>query len=312
MKVTNYGAIITSLTVPDRAGQMADIVLGYDSLDDYIAATPYFGCIAGRCANRIAKGRFTLDGKTYQLAVNNNGNHLHGGVKGFDKHVWDATVLDVSNGPAIRLKRVSPDNEENYPGELAATAVYTLTENNELKIEITAVTDAPTICNLAQHTYWNLAGHDSGTVNDHVIQFNADRYTPVDHAPIPTGALAPLEGTPFDFRKPKPIGRDLQKAGGDPVGYDHNFVLNGESDAMKLVCRAPNRPSGRVLELHTNQPGCQFYSGNFLDGRTWARAAPCTSSTTASASKHSTTPTRSIIKATGPTSSCGRDKRTAT
>lgn len=266
MKVTNYGAIITELHVPDRNGDLTDIVLGYDSLDGYIAASPYFGCIAGRCANRIAKGQFTLDGKMYQLALNNGPNTLHGGVKGFDKHVWGARLLDTPDGPAIRLKRTSSNGEENYPGKLTATVTYTLTNANELRTEITAVTDAPTLCNLAQHTYWNLAGHNGGTVNNHVIQFNADRYTPVDDTLIPTGELAPVAGTPFDFRKPKPIGRDLKAVGGDPVGYDHNFVLNGEPHAMKRVCRVTEPTSGRILELHANQPGCQFYGGNFLDG----------------------------------------------
>lgn len=266
LKVTNYGATIVELHTPDRNGKLADISLGYDKLDGYIAASPYFGTIAGRCANRIAKGRFTLDGKTYQLALNNAPNTLHGGTKGFDKQVWDATTMDTPKGPAIKLTYLSVNGEENYPGNLKATVTYTLSNDNELITEITATTDATTLCNLAQHNYWNLGGHDSGTVKEHVLKLYCDRYTPVDDTLIPTGELASVAGTPFDFREPKTIGKDLMAAGGDPIGFDHNFVVNGEPFKMRPVARVHDPKSGRVMELSANQPGVQFYSGNFLDG----------------------------------------------
>ncbi|MEW6072645.1 MAG: aldose epimerase family protein [Planctomycetota bacterium] len=266
MKVTDYGAIITELHLPDRDGRFADVVLGHDSLDGYLDGHPYFGCIAGRCANRIARGRFLLDGKSYQLACNNGPNHLHGGDVGFDKHIWEAETMDTPAGPAIRLSRLSPAGEEGYPGNLRATVTYTLTHANELVVEMAATTDAPTLCNLAQHTYWNLAGHASGPVLDHLLALNAERYVPVDETLIPIGAFARVAGTPFDFRTPKPIGRDLSSVGGDPVGYDHDFVLEGDPAVMKLAARVVEPVSGRVLEVRSDQPGCQFYGGNFLDG----------------------------------------------
>jgi aldose 1-epimerase len=264
MKVTNYGATITELHVPDRSGDMADVVLGFDDLQGYLSDSPYFGCIAGRCANRIAAGSFELDDSIYQLASNDGVNHLHGGTRGFDKRVWDATVLEMVDGPAVRFERLSPDGEEGYPGNLRVAVTYTLTNNNELRTEIEATTDAATVCNIAQHTYWNLAGHDSGPVLDHVLEFRAERYTPVNDSLIPTGSLSPVAGTPFDFREAKPIGRDLAAVGGDPVGYDHNLVVDGRG--LRLVCRVTEPRSGRTMELYSDQPGCQFYSGNFLDG----------------------------------------------
>lgn len=267
LKVTNYGAIITQLHVPDRNGKLADVVLGFDSLDGYIAGHPHFGALVGRVANRIAKGRFSLEGKTYQLALNDYPNHLHGGAKGFDLNVWDAEPQKTAEGPAIRLSRTSLDGEENYPGQVRATVTYVLTDKNELKVEMTATTDKTTIVNLAQHTYWNLAGQDSGDILGHELTLNADRYTPVDATLIPTGLFAPVAGTPFDFRQPKPIGRDLQAAGGKPIGFDHNFVLNGEPAAMKLAARVYEPKSGRQLELFCDKPGLQFYTGNFLDGK---------------------------------------------
>ncbi len=266
MKVTNFGAIITELHAPDRNGKTADIVLGFESLDGYIAGHPYFGALVGRSANRIADGRFTLEGKSYQLAQNDGEQHLHGGFKGFDKHVWHAEPLNTPEGPGIVLKRTSPNGEENYPGQVQASVSYVLTNKNELKIEMTASTDATTIVNLAQHTYWNLAGHNSGDILGTEMMLNADRYTPVNEKLIPTGELAPVTGTPFDFTKPKPIGQDLKKVGGDPIGYDHNFVLNGEPYAMKLAARAYDPKSGRQMELYCDKPGVQFYTGNFLDG----------------------------------------------
>jgi aldose 1-epimerase len=266
LKVTNYGATITELHTPDRDGKLADIVLGYDHLDGYLAGSPYFGTIAGRCANRIAGGRFELGGKRYQLAVNNGPNSLHGGIKGFDKYVWDAEVEMTVKGPAIRLSRVSLNGEENFPGNLNVSVTYTLTDDNELIAEMSATTDASTLCNLAQHTYWNLAGQGSGTIKEHVVQIHADQYTPVDGTQIPTGALAGVEGTPFDFRTAKPIGQDLEATGGDPVGYDHNLVIKGEPFEMRPFARVHEPKSGRVLELSANQPGMQFYVGCFLDG----------------------------------------------
>lgn len=266
MKVTDYGAIITELHAPDRDGKSADIVLGHDSIDGYLAGHPYFGTIAGRCANRIARGQFELDGKAYQLATNNGPNHLHGGVKGFDKQVWTARTEMSPRGPAIHLGLFSPDGQENYPGNLVANASYCLTEDGELLIEMAAMTDRATLCNLAQHTYWNLAGHDSGEIAGHELRLFASRYTPVDATLIPTGELAPVKGTPFDFTAAKPIGRDLKATGGDPIGFDHNFVVDGEPSAMRQVAWAHDPKSGRTLELWSNQPGVQFYSGNFLNG----------------------------------------------
>lgn len=255
LKVTNYGAIITELHVPDRHGKLADVVLGFDSLDGYIAGHPYFGALVGRCANRIAKGRFALDGQTHQLALNDGPNHLHGGVKGFGKNAGDAELKKTAEGPAIRLWRTSPNGEENYPGQIDVSVTYVLTDKNELKIEMTATADKTTVINLAQHTYWNLAGHSSGDILGHEVMLNATQYTPVDATLIPTGELNPAAGTPFDFTEPKPIGRDLQAAGGKPVGFDHNFVLTGEPTAMKLAARVYEPSSGRQLELFCDQPG---------------------------------------------------------
>ncbi len=266
LQVTDYGAAIVALHTPDRNGVLADITLGYDHLDDYVASTAYLGCIVGRCANRIQHGRFELDGKSYQLALNNGPNTLHGGRKGFDKYIWDAQRVESSRGPAIKLERTSPNGEEKYPGALRATVTYTLSNNDELITEMIATSDAATLCNLAQHSYWNLSGHDSGPINRHVLQLFCDRYTPVDETLIPTGELAAVAGTPFDFREPKPIGRDLEKVGDDPRGYDHNFVVNGEPFEMKKVARVHDPKSGRIMELSANQPGVQFYTGNSLDG----------------------------------------------
>jgi len=266
MKVTNYGCIITELHTPDRKGDFADIVLGFNTLDQYLAGHPYFGCIAGRYANRIAGGKLPVGDQTYQLATNNGPNHLHGGDKGFDKRVWNAAPMNTAEGPAVQFTRVSPDGEENYPGRLTVTVTYTLTNDNELKTEMTAETDALTVVNLAQHTYWNLGGHSSGTIRDHVVEINADRYTPVNDTLIPTGQRAEVAGTPFDFREPKPIGKDLLRVDAEPAGYDHNFVINGDAFALRHVATVVDPDSGRKMELRANQPGCQLYTGNFLDG----------------------------------------------
>ncbi len=264
VKVINYGCIITEIHVPDRNGQMGDIVLGFDHLDSYLKGHPYFGCVVGRYANRIAGARFTLDGKTYTLAANNGPNALHGGLKGFDKVVWQAEPLSVPNGVAVRFRYVSPDGEEGYPGTLQALVTYTLTDDNELRMDYEANTDKPTVVNLTNHTYWNLAG--GGDIYGHELTLYADHYTPVDDTLIPTGEIAPVTGTPMDFTRPKPIGRDLKQLTNDPQGYDHNFVLRHGGGKLGRCATVYEPRTGRVLEIWTDQPGVQFYSGNFLDG----------------------------------------------
>ncbi len=270
MQVTNYGGIIVRLTAPDRHGQYADIVLGYDNLNDYIQANPYFGAIVGRYANRIREGRFTLEGKTYTLAINNSPNHLHGGIKGFDKVVWDVTPYPSSEGPALKLHYVSKDGEEGYPGNLDVTVVYILSNDNELKIDYTAVTDKTTVCNFSQHSYFNLKGQGNGDILDHQLMINADSFTPVDSTLIPTGEILPVADTPMDFIAPTAIGARVNddypqlKYG---QGYDHNWVLNKPAPRqMSLAVRVHEPTSGRVMEIWTTEPGLQFYCGNFLDG----------------------------------------------
>jgi aldose 1-epimerase len=272
MRVIDYGGIIVSLRTPDRAGNLADIVLGFDDLEGYVRSSPYFGAIAGRYANRIAKGQFTLDGTTYKLAINNGPNALHGGLKGFDKVVWQAEPGADSNGVHLVLRYTSADGEEGYPGTLHATVTYTLTDRNELAIEYQATTDKPTPINLTNHSYFNLAGEGSGTVLGQVVTIDADRYVPVDTTFIPTGDLVSVAGTPFDFRKPTPIGAridqpDTQLKNGR--GYDHTFVLNRPADGAALVHAAHvvDPTSGRTLDVATTEPGMQFYTGNFLDGK---------------------------------------------
>lgn len=273
--ITNFGATVTELWAPDRHGDCADIVLGYDDLGSYREGTYYLGCMVGRYANRIARGRFEIDGRRYALATNNGPNHLHGGIKGFNKVVWEARPSQSAEGDGVLLTYRSADGEEGYPGNLEVSVEYRLTESNELRISIEAETDAPTIANIAHHGYWNLAGHDSGDVLAHELLLNADRYTPVDESFIPTGELAPVEGTPHNFREAKPIGRDiaaLQPVGPtDPGGYDHNYVLNGVPGEMRTAARLRDPKSGRMMEIRTDQPGVQFYSGNYLDGPTGKR-----------------------------------------
>jgi aldose 1-epimerase len=267
-KVMTYGAILTELHVPDKAGKTADVVLGFDDLKGYLGGHPYFGSNVGRVANRIAKGKFTLDGKEYTLATNNGPNHLHGGKKGFDKVVWKAEDVTGKQGPAVKFAYVSKDGEEGYPGTLTATVTYTLTDANELRIDYGATTDKATPVNLAHHSYFNLAGQGNGTILDHEITINADKYTPTDATLIPTGKLEPVEGTPLDFRKPTAIGKRIKEIKADPVGYDHNFVLNrGDVKGPSLAAKVREPKSGRVLEVLTTQPGVQFYTGNFLDGK---------------------------------------------
>jgi aldose 1-epimerase len=266
VRITNYGGIITSLKTPDRNGTFADIVLGFDTFDEYLAPHPYFGAVVGRYANRIADGRFKIDGIDYKLALNNGPNHIHGGVKGFDKHVWQAEVL---GGSSVRFSRVSPDGEEGYPGNLQVAVAYSLTNYNELIVEYQATTDVPTHVNLTQHSYFNLAGAGNGDITGHELTIDADRFTPVNAARIPTGQLAPVAGTPFDFRQPRPIGARIDQShpqlahGG---GYDHNYVLNREGDTLEFAARVVEPVSGRILEVATTEPGVQFYTANFLDG----------------------------------------------
>lgn len=268
-RITNYGGIVTSLEVPDRNGKLTDIVLGYDTLDEYIKNNPYFGALIGRYGNRIGKGKFTLEGKQYTLATNNGPNHLHGGNKGFDKVVWDAEPIESAEGPALKLTYLSKDGEEGYPGNLKCTVVYTLTNDNELKVSYEAETDKTTVANLTHHSYFNLAGHNSGDILKHELMLNADNFTPVDEGLIPTGKIKPVKGTPMDFTTATAIGArinqdDTQLKYGK--GYDHNWVLNKEGSELTLAARVYEPGSGCVMEIHTTEPGIQFYSGNFLDG----------------------------------------------
>ncbi len=265
MKVINYGGIIVSLKTPDANGQLADIVLGYDSLEGYIRNNPYFGALIGRYGNRIAGGKFTLEGKAYSLPQNNGPNHLHGGPKGFDKVFWEIEVGPDSS--SLLLSYRSADGEQGYPGNLSVNVVYRLTDANELRIEYDATTDAPTIVNLTQHSYFNLGNQE--TILGHQLQIDADSYLPVDATLIPTGKLQKVEGTPFDFRKPKTIGADID-ANDEQIklgkGFDHCWVLNGGQGKLRKVAVLSDSVSGRQVEVHTTEPGIQFYSGNFLDG----------------------------------------------
>ena len=272
MQAINYGAIITALRVPDRTGAVADVVLGFDRPDSYWAdpPPPYFGSIVGRYGNRIAKAQFAIGGRTYKLAANNGPNHLHGGVRGFDKVLWDMSTRNSAQGSSVIFARTSADGEEGYPGNLRVTVTYTLTDKNEVIIDYRATTDKATPVNLTQHSYFNLAGEGSGDILGHQLTVNADRYTPVDDTLIPTGQLAPVEGTPFDFRQATAIGARIDgdhaqlKAG---KGYDHNYVLNRKGTGAQFAARLTDPKSGRTLEVTTTEPGIQFYSGNFLDGK---------------------------------------------
>jgi aldose 1-epimerase len=268
--VTNYGAIVQSIKTPDRSGKVVDIVLGFDTVEGYLGTHPYFGAVVGRYGNRVAKGRFTLDGKEYKLATNNGPNALHGGLRGFDKQVWQAREVAGSAEPAMEFTYLSEDGEEGYPGNLRATVRYTLTDKGELRIDYTATTDKKTVLNLTNHTYFNLAGQGTGDVLAHEVMIDADRFTPVDETLIPSGELRSVEGTPFDFRKPYKIGARIQQTSDEQIkrgnGYDHNFVLNGTPGTLRRAARVVEPSSGRVLEVSTTQPGMQFYTGNFLDG----------------------------------------------
>jgi aldose 1-epimerase len=267
IKISNYGGIVTEVHVPDRNGKMGDVVLGYDNLAGYIKETPYFGCLVGRYGNRIARGKFTLNGQTYTLATNNYPNALHGGVVGFDKRVWTPKFIASTESTALELSYVSKDGEEGYPGNLTVKAVYTWTDDNAIRLDYTATTDKDTVVNLTQHSYFNLAGE--GNILGHVVMLASDKFTPVDSTLIPTGELKPVEGTPFDFRTPTAIGARIGqtdeqlKFGG---GYDHNWVINKKEGELALMARVHEPISGRVLEVLSTEPGLQFYSGNFLDG----------------------------------------------
>ena len=264
-KITNFGATVLELHVPDRAGTLADIVLGFDNVDAYAAGGPYFGAIVGRVANRIGNARFTLDGKDYPVAANDKPHHLHGGRKGWDKVVWNATLSNGADGSSLALTYVSKDGEEGYPGTVSAKTIYTLTNDNELKVEMQATTDKTTLVNMAHHSYWNLGGHNSGTILDHVLTLSANQYTPGTPM-VPDGRVVAVKGTPFDFTSPKAIGQDLKQIGNTPTGYDHNFVLNGAPNQLRPVARVKDPKSGRVMTLSADQPGVQFYTGNFLNG----------------------------------------------
>lgn len=277
LRTTNYGGIILSLRVPDRDGTVEDVVLGFDSYskyrsEEYRSASPYFGAIIGRYGNRIDEGTFELDGKTYDLATNNGPNHLHGGTVGFDKRYWTAHPFVDDNGPGIEYSYTSPDNEEGYPGRLSTTVTYQLTSQNEVVVSYEATTTEATPVNLTQHSYFNLAGHDGGKILDHHLTINADYFTPVDSTLIPTGEFRPVANTPFDFRTPTPIGEHINADNQQLEygrGYDHNFVLNRDDagkDSLALAARVYDPNSGRVLTVHTTEPGLQFYSGNFLAG----------------------------------------------
>ncbi len=266
-RIMTYGGIVVSLKTPDRHGKLEDVVLGFDSLGPYLSGHPFFGALAGRYGNRIANGKFSLNGTEYTLARNNGKNHLHGGLKGFDKKVWKSTDVSTADGPALELTYLSKDGEEGYPGNLSVTVTYRLTERNELKIDYLATTDQDTVVNLTNHSYFNLSG--ASDILQHQISINADRFTPVGEGLIPTGEIKPVKGTPLDFEQSTPIGARIDSDNDQLVlgkGYDHNFVLNHAPGELGLAATVDEPTTGRVMEVLTTEPGVQFYTGNFLDG----------------------------------------------
>ena len=271
VELIELGATVTRVVVPDRDGRPTDVVLGFDTIEEYPEKSQYFGATVGRVGNRIANGFFELDGTGYELARNNGENHLHGGLVGFDRRHWTADALVTGKGPGVRFTMTSPDGDEGYPGRVDAEVVYILTEAGELVVEMSAVCDAPTPINIVHHTYWNLGGHDSGTILDETLRIDASEYTPVDAGLIPTGEIAVVEGTALDFRRPRTIGRDIgafPENGEDPGGYDHNLCLDGDPGMMREVARLSDPDTGIVMTIETDQPGIQFYTGNFLNGMT--------------------------------------------
>jgi aldose 1-epimerase len=266
MKLTNYGAIVTSLEVPDREGRRVNVTLGFDSLEGYLHRHPYFGATVGRYCNRIAKGKFTLNGTEYVLARNEGPNQLHGGQVGFDKVVWNAEEVETDDAVGVKFAYRSKDGEEGYPGTLDITAVYALTNNNELVVEFIATTDKATTVNLTNHCYWNLAGAGAGSILEHELMIAADQVLAIDDTSIPTGELVDVKGGPFDFTTPKTIGADIEKLTAKTKGYDHCFALRGQGGKLSLAARVTEPSSGRIMEIFTTQPGVQFYTGNFLDG----------------------------------------------
>jgi len=266
-QITNYGAIIVSIFVPDSKGNLADVVQGYDTIDEYIKGnSPYMGAVCGRCANRIANGRFTLLGKQYTLAVNNGPNHLHGGITGFSKVVWDVTSVTDSS---VKMEYLSPNGEEGYPGNLMVSVTYTLTDKNELRLDYFATTDKTTVVNLASHSYFNLAGEGSGSIYDQELTINGAFFTPTDETSIPTGEILSVKGTPMDFTKPKKIGSEIEKDNEQlkfGAGYDHNWILNHRTRTLGLAAVAYDPVSGRLMEVHTTQPGVQLYTANWING----------------------------------------------
>ncbi|HEX3351921.1 MAG: aldose epimerase family protein [Terriglobales bacterium] len=269
VRAMTYGGIIVSIRVPDKGGKIQDVVLGYDTVEGYLANPAYFGAIVGRYANRIANGAFTLDGVKYTLAKNDGQNSLHGGKVGFNKELWEGKQFESAKGVGVEFSLLSKDGEEGYPGNLKVKVRYTLTDENQLMLDYEATTDKATPLNLSQHSYFNLAGEGSGDILQHHLMLNADRFTPVDKTLIPTGELRAVQGTPMDFTKPTAIGARIDEDYEQLVighGYDHNFVINRKDDSLTLAARVHEPTSGRVLEVYTTEPGVQFYSGNFLDG----------------------------------------------
>jgi aldose 1-epimerase len=275
VKITNYGATVVSMAIPDRNGEPGDVVLGYDSLEEYVEGNYYFGCIVGRYANRIANARFTLEGKTYTLGQNEGNNHLHGGIHGFDKVIWQAEAFRNDTGCGLKLSYLSQDGEEGFPGNLEVTVSYTLNDRNEFRIDYFATTDSPTVVNLTNHAYFNLAGAGSGDIMGHELKINAHRFTPVNEQLIPTGELWRVEGTPMDFTEPTAIGARIDLPDEQLIlgkGYDHNWVLNEDRGESSLVAEVFEPNSGRKMEILTTQPGIQFYAGNLLDNQIAGKA----------------------------------------